>query len=737
MPSATFAAPNIGFEQLVNMSIEELTNVIVSSASGHDEPLKKAPAAMVVISAAEIEQRGYDSMEDVLVDLPGFDVIVSNGANYLSSYQRGYRTPFMQRTLFMIDGIVDNNLWLHIADLSRQYALSNIERIEVVYGPASVVYGPNAFSGVINLITKKSQNLNNNTHLFKASIQKGSFNADTIEASAQGKFTDIHYSLSVRHFSSEEPHLDDLNKQWGFANESLLNNETTWGPLLNNDELGQYKDPSDNWSLTSKIHYKDFSFAYMKWQATEGYGINHPLDIVQPNVKWNKNASHAYIKHSTSGFIDKQLSINTELSYREDANWGGFAEATPDWAEGKSQYSYVSYSNWNQNNQSWQLKQNYDYHYSERLTLSGGFLFNKKWLSKAYDACGYWEPEAYCSSIEEPDVSLSSSGFGTGVVHSSAETLPESAHVSAQMPRSNMEKTYDKGVFIQGNVQQNNSTINAGIRYDHNSYYGSTINPRLAYIYQYNDNTTFKLIYGTAYQEPAFALVFGGWNGRRANTELQPEKVKNLEFITLFNNNDWYHDISIFHAQYSNVIKESASNGADRNIMGLEYKAKTEFSKLFEHASPISGYLNYSYTKAMSDESFNHQKGEWQTQRSEIGDIAPHKLNIGFNIPINQYAAFNTRANYVSERTLYSRNPLRAQNEKLESYFTVNTHLKLNYQKLNFSLSILNLFDEAYYHPGTGAADSGNDFEQRAQGFQNSLLPQVGRHYRVKLTYAY
>jgi len=61
--------------------------------------------------------------------------------------------PYMTRTLFMINGIVDNHLWTHESNISRQYPLSNIKQIEVLYGPASAVYGPNAFLGIINIIT--------------------------------------------------------------------------------------------------------------------------------------------------------------------------------------------------------------------------------------------------------------------------------------------------------------------------------------------------------------------------------------------------------------------------------------------------------------------------------------------------------------------------------------------------------------------------------------------------------
>ena len=59
----------------------------------------------------------------------------------------------------MVNGKVDNHLWSHMANFSRQYPVMNIERVEVLYGPASAVYGPNAFLGVVNIITKNGMDL--------------------------------------------------------------------------------------------------------------------------------------------------------------------------------------------------------------------------------------------------------------------------------------------------------------------------------------------------------------------------------------------------------------------------------------------------------------------------------------------------------------------------------------------------------------------------------------------------
>lgn len=97
------------------MSLEELLRINVVTASGNEESRLEAPATIVVITAEEIKKRGYTDLTEIITDLPGFDVINPNGRGGVVAYQRGYRTPITQRTLLMINGIIDNDLWAHEA----------------------------------------------------------------------------------------------------------------------------------------------------------------------------------------------------------------------------------------------------------------------------------------------------------------------------------------------------------------------------------------------------------------------------------------------------------------------------------------------------------------------------------------------------------------------------------------------------------------------------------------------
>lgn len=141
------------FDGLVKQILEKNQVITVSAVSKKAEDIRVAPASVLVIKRDEIVERGYMDLIDVLINLPGFDISKYYGVSYANVYQLGFRQENTERTLFMINGIEENDNWSNIAYISRQYPISNIKAIEVLYGPSSTMYGPRAFVGTINIIT--------------------------------------------------------------------------------------------------------------------------------------------------------------------------------------------------------------------------------------------------------------------------------------------------------------------------------------------------------------------------------------------------------------------------------------------------------------------------------------------------------------------------------------------------------------------------------------------------------
>ncbi len=87
--NSAFASGKDGFDDLLSMDLDQLLNLKVSSASGVPESARHAPAALIVITADDIRERGYDSLVDVLQDVPGFDISISGGTSHATAWQRG------------------------------------------------------------------------------------------------------------------------------------------------------------------------------------------------------------------------------------------------------------------------------------------------------------------------------------------------------------------------------------------------------------------------------------------------------------------------------------------------------------------------------------------------------------------------------------------------------------------------------------------------------------------------
>lgn len=183
-----------------NISIAEKSSPIevVVSASHLDLPKDKLGSSVTIISEDEIKSRNEISVLELLRGIPGIDVVQSGGAGGNSViFLRGANS---EHTLVLIDGVEANNP----ISTNRAYNFSglstdNIERIEIVKGPQSMIYGSDAMGGVINIITKKGDGPAKVT----VSAEAGSYQTFTEQAGVQGGDDDLFYSLEASHHTTD------------------------------------------------------------------------------------------------------------------------------------------------------------------------------------------------------------------------------------------------------------------------------------------------------------------------------------------------------------------------------------------------------------------------------------------------------------------------------------------------------------------------------------------------------
>ena len=146
-------------EQLKRLSLEELANVEVTSASKSTQPLSEAPAAIYVISHDDIVRSGAQSIPEALRLAPNLQVTQTSANNYVVTARGFSGDPmaqnFANKLLVLIDGrSVYTPLFSGVYWDAQDVLLDDVARIEVISGPGATLWGANAMNGVINIITR-------------------------------------------------------------------------------------------------------------------------------------------------------------------------------------------------------------------------------------------------------------------------------------------------------------------------------------------------------------------------------------------------------------------------------------------------------------------------------------------------------------------------------------------------------------------------------------------------------
>jgi len=146
-------------KDVMDLSPEELKSVQVYSASMYLQSDREAPSSVTVITADQIREFGYRTLADALRSVRGFDVTYDRNYNYVGV--RGFSRPggYNDQILLLINGHRLNDNVYDQALLGTDFPLDVdlIERIEIVRGPSSSLYGTSAFLAVVNVITRSAQ----------------------------------------------------------------------------------------------------------------------------------------------------------------------------------------------------------------------------------------------------------------------------------------------------------------------------------------------------------------------------------------------------------------------------------------------------------------------------------------------------------------------------------------------------------------------------------------------------
>ncbi|MBA4417333.1 MAG: TonB-dependent receptor [Syntrophus sp. (in: bacteria)] len=282
---------------VTDLTIEQLMTIEVAtvySASKFEQKITQAPASVSIVTESDIKQYGYRTLADILRSMPGF--YTSYDRTYTYAGIRGFSRPgdYNTRLLLLVDGHRINDSIYDQASIGTEFILdvALIDRVELVRGPGSSLYGNNAFFGVINVITKQPQSFNG----FEVSGSAGSF--DTYKERA---------TYGKKYANGFEMLLSGTNSN--SKGQSLYFKE--FNTPANNNGRADSCDYEKYNNLFANMKYRDFSLQGAYTSREKG------IPTAYLGTVFNENRTRATDER---GYIDlkynKALSENTHIKAR-------------------------------------------------------------------------------------------------------------------------------------------------------------------------------------------------------------------------------------------------------------------------------------------------------------------------------------------------------------------------------------------------------------------------------------
>ena len=771
------------FKQLFITIKKEKEAQTVSSASKTGEDITEAPATIMLITEEQIKNRGYMDLEQLLHDLPGFDIARSNGILHSNFYQRGYRNYSNDRFLVLIDGVEENGLTAGVVYLSRQYPLSNIKSVEVIYGPVSTIYGPNSFLGTISITTKSPGELITEGNNLGIAIETGygSWNTRYIDGTIAMTYPkqDIDISFTYRRFQSDEPDFGKIDRYQGYEalklDDRIISTDTTPNGYTVRELY------TDALSIKNNNSPQDFF-------NTHGQHIAHFFDTITNNGELNiiptelglqaaldmDNAAIASIndKRYQDFTQTDMLSLRVRIKnlyagiyswkneegnglwfssylFANDQKWSpqrlaAFVKYEQQFTK---KFSFVSFARFKYDKLHKDTYSNFFNGYRTGLGLENLI----KGIAPSYSKSYY---RAYSNQVRlENTLTYRPDKYTIGIVGiENRLSSIQNDYYSGSYPQGEDDPNYNVthysttnlGAYIQlsQNLKKFSSSLKdlkiiAGIRGDQNKFFGrANTNPvpsvRMVGLYT-PKNYVFKLIYSSAFKTPILRESHSTSLGARdtINPSLKAEQVENYELsIRRFLDKKRTSSIHLtgFYSNYTkaaetiilpNTLKQVAAVG-ERQIMGIEGTVDYHYNYQEEHKFYFWG--NYSYIAPTSRPS---NTVDFQI----ISDMSPHKFNLGVNYRKRAFNA-NIRMNFLSKpitgQGTTVNNPFADSTDVFRTTAILHGTVSYHFKGIDIQLVVNNILNTKYYIPSMREAD----------GFYSSArLPQNPRGVHLKLRY--
>jgi len=305
---------SIGITQNDTIKLKE----VLITSSRIDLPFSENSRTISIISSEDIQRSAATNVADMLQQIGGIDVR-RRGIDGMQSdlYIRG---GHFNQTLVLIDGIKTEDPQTGHHTMNMMIPLENIERIEIIKGPAARIFGQNAFNGAINIITKKV--IEDNA---KIGLTGGSFDRKSIDVTAStqldGSSHQIHYSNNSSNGYRDNTDFDNQN----YFIKSTVNTKNE--PITMLASFGERKFGANNFYTNSP------SFNEYEETQTSLIGISTKFKtnefVIKPKVYWKRNQDMFLLRREDPSFsrnfnISNKVGAEVNASYKSKMGTTGF-----------------------------------------------------------------------------------------------------------------------------------------------------------------------------------------------------------------------------------------------------------------------------------------------------------------------------------------------------------------------------------------------------------------------------
>jgi outer membrane cobalamin receptor len=667
--------------EALGLSLAELFDLEVTIATGVKQSVARAPSVTSVITAADIERMGATTLEEVLETIPGLHVeYMPYGGSIFNI--RGIYSLVNSQVLVLMNGIPVTSITYSSKPFFYSPLVNSINRIEIIRGPGSAVYGADAFAGVINIITKTKKDIEGT----ETGVRIGSFDTEEVWALHGGNYGGFDVALSMDYQSTNgHERTIDVDAQTQF--DKIFNTQASYAPgpvNLQKRSFDAYLDISKgNWQLRSGFQGR--------YDVEDMAGAASALDPL--GSYWEKHFNMDLIYHNPE--LTKNWDVTAQLSYlyneweTHDQTWfppGAFGGAYPK--------GYVFDTGTKENHARLNLSSTYTGFNQHMIRLGTGYHYGDMFETK------------HISNVDPATrLAIPYTDFSDTVYTVIPETHRDNWYLFLQ----------DIWSFAA------NWELTVGLRYDKYSDFGATTNPRLALMWQPRPNLTTKLLYGSAFRAPGIADQYINLPTFQGNRNVEPETIdtwelafdyratKNLHFATNLFTYKWNDGIIYGPGETEGTFK--IANIATQKGQGLEFETRWQMSNKF------SLLANYAFTKA-TNENTNH----------DAGNYPQHSAYLRTDWLVYPNWSLNSQLTWIGENKRGAGDP----RAPVDDYTTVDLTLRRKEIKghWNFAVSVRNLFDADARVPSSGPDADGmiaipHDY------------PLAGRHYWIETRYRF